>query len=458
MSVFVQAARVVGALTGLGQQGAGVGLGLGSGSGFSPEYIAGAATSGGADFGSLGVVVVQKGLRQYLANMNPLQRLNLQHRMGGAQGIKNFQQGLSIISITLTIVEVLELTIGFGPPTEGEDLKAGAQQFAALSEQLKSALPDYRWEGSGSEAYADIDTALQNLAQSMATLDVQLASLVKDQAEWVTHARLGFGILKNILLAAIIIEIVMTFAVPAPAGPVAAKAFAITVATLGLGAATAFLGTLTYYSVTNGQKADALANQYTELAAGTVQTGSAAEAKVATSEETAVSSFDAISNSMSGMSALAASPAPAAPAAAANGSENDRAPLSAQMSAAEAPAGNTTETPDQKAPSTPAVTMPTVAQLSAMSGQAAKLSGQVSQPANLVSQAMGQLQQMVQTAQQGQGAAAPAEDAAEGADLTSDVEGAGASLGTQGAERAPVEVGASGTERAQQPSPAERIV
>ncbi len=54
-------------------------------------------------------------------------------------------------------------------------------------------------------------------------------------------------------------------------------------------------------------------------------------------------------------------------------------------------------------PVTPAVTMPTLAQVMHMSRQAAKLSGHASQRVNLVNQTMGQLQQL---ASLGQGAAA----------------------------------------------------
>ncbi|MGD1172733.1 EspA/EspE family type VII secretion system effector [Mycobacterium seoulense] len=462
MSVFVQAARIIGSLTGLGQQAAG--LGVSGTSGMSAEYIAGMGTSGGADLGSFVMVGVQRGVRNHFANMNQAQKYVAGNRMGGSSGMKKFQQGLSIISITITIVEMMELTIGFGEPTEGDELNVGAQQFTALSQQLKSALPDDRWAGSGSEAYAELDAALDNMAQTMASLDVQLASLVNDQAEWVTHARLGFGILKDILLAALIIELVMTVAVPAPTGPAAAKAFAIAVATLGLGVATGFLGTLTYFSVDNGKKAEALASRYTELAAGTVQTGSDAKAKVVRSEATTVSSFDAISNSMSGMSALSTPSTLTSAPGAANDSEDERAPLAAQMSASEFPGDDVDQaqdktTPDKTTPAPPATTMPTVAQLSAMSGQAAKVSSQLSQPAQLVNQAMGQLQQMVQMAQQGQGAAAPAEETAtDEAALVGDVEGAGAGAGAAGAERAPVEAAVAGAEAMQQPSPVERVI
>ncbi|KAA1238489.1 hypothetical protein F0Q45_26970, partial [Mycobacterium simiae] len=103
----------------------------------------------------------------------------------------------------------MELTTGFGTPYDGNSLDNGSQHFTTLSEQLKSALPDASWVGSASEAYAGLGTALQNAAASMAELDTQLAALVKDQGEWVTRMRLGFGITKDILVACLLIEMLM---------------------------------------------------------------------------------------------------------------------------------------------------------------------------------------------------------------------------------------------------------
>ncbi|WP_244193476.1 EspA/EspE family type VII secretion system effector [Mycobacterium nebraskense] len=387
-----------------------------------------------------------------------LSRVGGGNPIAGKSKLTSAMKAASIILWTITVVEILELTTGFGPPDEGDDLKAGAQQFDTLSEQLKAALPEDNWRGSASDAYANLDTSLQDLAQTMAGLDLQMTDLVENQAEWVTHMRLAFGILKDVLLAAFVIEIVMTF-LPPPAGPVPARAFALTVSGLGIAAATSFLATLCTYSFENAKKADALTSQYTQAASGAVQTGSLAQAKVASTGESSVSSFEAVSASMSGMPAVTAAPVPAvaAPVKPRNGADDERAPASTQMSAADTGVGATADaptTPDQTTPSTPAAAMPTLAQVSAMSGQTSKLSGQLSQHSQLVNQAMGQIQQLTQMAQQGQGAAAPAEKAA----LTSDVEGAEAGLGTDGAQRAPIEAAAASTEHASEPGPVARIV
>jgi hypothetical protein len=80
-----------------------------------------------------------------------------------------------------------------------------------------------------------------------------------------------------------------------------------------------------------------------------------------------------------------------------------------------------------------------------MSGQADKLSGLLSQHMNLVNQTRGQ----ASTAQQSQGAAAPAEEAA----LAWDAEGAAAALGTEAAERAPIDIAMERSQNRSEPTP-----
>lgn len=471
-SVFAQAAKIIGTLAGMAgvaQQGAGVGLaleGIASGE-MSPEYIAGSATSAGGD---LGVIAARLGNRAVVnrfdkfTKADPIRNMEFTKRMSGRalsspanarKGVQDFGKAASLILWTITIVEVMELTTGFGPPADGVDLEAGAQQFAALSAQLKSALPDDGWQGSASQAYADLDKALQGMATQMAELDSKLAALVKDQAEWIDHMRLAFGILKDALFAAFVIEMLM-FMIP-PSGPLAAKVFAGIVCGLGISAALSFIGVLLNYSITNGQKADALAAEYKALAPGAAQTGSKAEAKVASAEGSAVSSFEAVSASMSGGPAVAGAPAVAAPVKPRTGADGEGAPLSAQVSGAEVPAGvapGAPTTPDGTTPSTPAAAMPTVAQLAAMSGQTSKVSGRLSSHQQLFDRAMGQIQQLAQPAEEDQRATAPADlPGIDAPALTGDVEGAG--LGTEGAQRAPIAAGAAG---AQEPSRSGRVI
>lgn len=173
-----------------------------------------------------------------------------------------------LILWVLTVVDLLELTTGFGPPEGGNEFERGSQQFSALSEQLRVALPDDRWQGAASQAYAELDATLANVSQSMAQLDLRLAALIHDQADWVTHIRLAFGVLKDFVIAAYLIETAMIFLSPA-----AARVFAYAVCGLGLAAAVGMLCTLGYFSYENAQQANDLANQYAQLSRGPVPGG-----------------------------------------------------------------------------------------------------------------------------------------------------------------------------------------
>jgi hypothetical protein len=198
--------------------------------------------------------------------------------------------------------------------------------------------------------------------------------------------------------------------------------------------------------------ADALAREYQYLADGGGVPGPSVQAEVAAGVESTVSSFEDISSSMSGMSAMADGAGFAGVLTDEGDTPED---------------GTPEETPEETTPGTPASMMPTLAEVMQMSGQAAKLSGHASQYMNLFNQAMGQIQQVASLGQRGQGAAAPAEEAAaeeaapEEAALAAGVDGAGAAVGADVAERAPIEdigVAAVGAEQGLEPSPVVRMV
>lgn len=163
----------------------------------NPEYLAASATGMASD--GLTAVFGQTWVPQALAK-------RVGHSQLTSLASSKAAQGASAILWTINIVEVLETLMGFGPPAEGDELLVGSTQFAKAQAQLGSALPDNSWQGSASYAYASQNTALQNRGQALAELDVKFAALVKDQAEWATHGRLGIAILKNLLLATFAVE------------------------------------------------------------------------------------------------------------------------------------------------------------------------------------------------------------------------------------------------------------
>jgi hypothetical protein len=445
----------------------------------SPEYLASTVTSMSADM----LAGVASGAQLAGAKIP----------VSGTTGRTHLDL-TSWILWALVAVELLELTTGFGPPTEGDALKDGAQQFTAAAEQLKSAIPGDQWQGPASRNYADLGSTLEDLATTMAELDLKLAGLVKFQAEWVTHFRLGFGILKDLLIVAYVIELYLkaTTVATLGGGMAAAQIFAITVSVIALSLAALMLTALGTISGVVGGEADDVTAEYAEVAGKAKEKPSdtpPAEEKMAPATESRVSSIEDISAGTSDISAMALSPESASVAdrpklasvAGEGASADERAPLRALAGEAETLGDGSPETPeapetpDGATPSTPS--MPSMAQLAQMSGQAAKLSGHASQHMNLVNQTMGQIQQLAQMAQQGQGAAAPAEEAAVAeaapaeaalvgaapaeaalvgaapaeARFAGDVEGAGAALGTEAAERAPIDAAAVGAEQAREP-------
>ncbi|GBG40944.1 EspA/EspE family type VII secretion system effector [Mycobacterium montefiorense] len=442
MFILADAARLIANLGFLGQEFVGV-----DSADFSSEYLAATANSMSGD-GLAATATAGKmiGPRLYQWNLDRMTGGLLTGRNEARyKAASDATKSTDLILWALTIVEVFELTTGFGPPTEGDVLKEGSQYFATLGGQLTSALPDIgSWEGTASEAYADLDTSLQNLAQTMAGLDLELAAVVKDQAEWVTHMRLGFGILKNLLIAAYATEWAIKLLVPAPGNVAASQAFAITVSILAIAIATGMLTNLTVWSVLNGKKANTLADKYEEAAAATVQQGALAQAKVATTAQSTVSSFTAISDGMSGTSTVSATPAVGPPVHKAEGSVDENA----QASASQTPGDDAPEAPMKTNSPLPAAPMPTLAQVSAMSGQAPQLSGRLSPHTSLANQAMGQIQQLTQTSRQGQGTTAPVEDDAAGAPP--------AAAGAAGAQRAPIEVAISDGQQTPAPGRAQR--
>jgi hypothetical protein len=423
MSIIVDAARLITNLGSLGSNFVGVDspnfVGVDS-LNCSGEYAAASATS---MVGDLGGAAASAGRMMFPRALE----LNARGLTGWARASAAKQPALtsegSLILTTLSAVELLELTTGFGQPSEGADLRVGADQFTSVARQLESALPNDSWQGSASEAYAGRVTAMQDLAKTMAELDLELAEIVKNQAEWVTHVRLGLGILKDLLLAAFAIYWAIMLTVPTPGNFATAKTFEIAVCVLGIAAAVGMLSTLIYFSVENRKKADALTAQYADVAAAAaaVVTDTLTRAEgPGPAEESTVSSFEAISSDMSGTSAFAGMPTIAnlsRLASAQGASADDLADFSALTD--DTPADGLPQVPE-----TPAFTPP---------------------PVNIAGQMMGSMQRLAVTPRQGRGAATPAEEApAEAAIVEREVEGVGAASGTEGAGPAPIDVATRG--------------
>jgi EspA/EspE family len=437
MSVLADAARMLLNIANLGDNFAG-----GSNpADFSGEYWAANVTSMSGDLAN----IITGGSKYPLAFRRGYKFVD-----GGSTFKEKFNFGLgtakkagkdwsSPILWTISVVEMLEMTLGFDPPDEGDDLEVGSERFTVLCEQLKAALPDDAWQGGASQAYAELDTALQDLAQTLTELDLQFADLVRNQAEWVTHGRLSLGILKHLLTAAHLIQIAITLA-PPPGGPIPAQAFAIKAALLGVTTGVAIVSTVSIFAGQKISKAAALEAKYDEAAAAAsvVSPGALVRTTTTSPAGSTVSSFESISGSMSGASATMGA---SGFAGAVSGSAHQRAVLDA-ASGESIPEGIAAiaAIPGAASASISTVPMPTLAQVAAMSGQVGTLSGYASQPANLVNQAIGQIQQVAPMGKQGQGVGAAAEEAApQEAAHADEAEADGAGAGTKTAARAPLD-------------------
>lgn len=225
----------------------------------------------------------------------------------------------AIILRALAVTDALELSIGLGPPHQGDDLNEGGQRHSAVRDLLGSAFPDAGWQGLASQAYCRQNADQQERAQTLADLDRQLAGLVKNQSDCVTHVRFGYGSLKSILIAAYmyvtmkkeILDQRIAFPIQVNAkasdvettynGPTSTTgqdfatdipidlwdyavlyAFAMRVAALGVGIAVCMLAAVLAPSILNGQEVDKLTCQYQDLAASTSSGGTGLHAGAST--------------------------------------------------------------------------------------------------------------------------------------------------------------------------------
>ena len=345
---------------------------------------------------------------------NPTRRLQIAST--GDEALKSkgaTGKGVNILPWTASIVGYLELLTGFGPPNEGNDLKVGAQQWSTLRDELGSAAPNEDWQGEAARAYAGQVAALQAIAQTLADLDGQLAGIVADQAEWVTHIRLGFGILLNTLTAAIVVEVVLRIALAyVPGGPMWATGWAILASSLAIAAALGMLGTLIGFSVTNANDADRVTSEFDQLAKAAAQMAgeSTAGSVVSAASQSRVSDFHALSNGTS------------VPFAARGGGQSAHSKMAQEKSeyrqtgASETP--ESTRGQDIKRDDTKNTTMPSLGELIQKSKQMGNKSGRPLRRAGSLDQP----------------------DTDERAEVADTAQADGASAGTDVADRAPIHV------------------
>jgi len=336
-----------------------------------------------------------------------------------------------ILEVALLVVESMNILNGFGQEDEGGSFKTARAYFGTADVALKNAIPDDHWQGSAAEAYKAENEKQRTRLQSLEELDSKMQEILERQAGMVEDTRNFLGIWKGVITASVFIAI----ALYAYAGPQASIGYQVLVAFASIAAVTS-KELLTAMAATSiGHEVDGLQDKYQEIAdaAKLSSDGSdkpSVKAGMPKAVETKISSFEALSDSTSGSTAL-----PDGLAGALVDPGGQGAPQSAPTGESEIFAG---ATPGETLGETSLATTPTVAQLAVVSGQTAKLPGHTSQhqasavPAGNASDDEAALV-----------GAVPTEAA-----LADTVEGAGS--GSEGAERAPIEV-AVGVEQAQVP-------
>jgi EspA/EspE family len=374
-------------------------------------------------------------------------------------GTKVLPTPTAILDVAMLALVVVDFLNGFGAPNSGAAVSTAADKLDLFMKQLDAGcVPDARdWSGAAADAYVIQNTILKGLAESMKDLDKQLKDLVANQGNEVQTAHNCIAITSLVLTAAQRVAVAL-YLIPV-VGPEISCAWQIIAAFGACATVFAFEMLTLSNSMSISQQVDAVALEY-------IQLGKDAEVKLAGTfgqidgkgaEQTSskVASFTAISD---GMSAFSGRPTVASLANTSLAREGASPAQRAWLDAAsetrvDASADLPATTGDGATPPTLAFTPPTLSQINQASGQLAKMSGHVSQHMNLMNQTTGQVQSVAQMGQQGQGAAAPAEKAAEQsatteeAALAGDVEGAGAGAGTEAGERAPIDVAEVGAEQ-----------
>ncbi len=346
----------------------------------------------------------------------------------------------SPILIALSVVQGLEMLVGFGQPIDGSDFEIGSERFSVLAERLTAIFPKSRWEGTASEAYANENAELQHGAETMSGVDTELTDILNRQADWVENFRMAFGIDKDLLSLAHVLEVILK-----GSGRLGtAYIFACICAGLGVVAANAFLASLGVIADSHACEADNLTRKYLSVADGADRSGAQVRSAAAATEASVVSSFEATS---AGSFSMTAAPEQAETA---NSRGRQLAAASAITSAKDA--ADAVAPAESPVPGMSAVplTVPTLTQVTQWYGQAAKASAQASQYASMGSQAAGQVQQVVSVAQQAQHSQPtekPDNEPAPDGDPSAD----GAGSGAQAADGVPA--GLTTADAAQQQAP-----
>lgn len=90
--------------------------------------------------------------------------------------------GSDLLDFGQLVIAGMKMTTGDGEPDIGAQFDQGLKDFVKAGETLRGAVPDDRWDGAGSRAYADQNTRQQMRTETMADADLAVRSVLAREA------------------------------------------------------------------------------------------------------------------------------------------------------------------------------------------------------------------------------------------------------------------------------------
>jgi hypothetical protein len=97
--------------------------------------------------------------------------------------------GSDLLDYGQTIIAGMKNTTGQGDPERGNVFGQAQSTFNGVNETLKAAVPDSRWDGAGSSAYADQNTRQQLRSEGMADADHEVHKVLCRESTQITLRR-----------------------------------------------------------------------------------------------------------------------------------------------------------------------------------------------------------------------------------------------------------------------------
>ncbi len=97
--------------------------------------------------------------------------------------------GSDLLEFGQLIIAGMKRTTGEGPPDTGALFGHGHDEFTNTAETLAAAVPDNRWDGAASHAYADQNTRQQVRAEILADADRTVQQLLVHEADQINRGR-----------------------------------------------------------------------------------------------------------------------------------------------------------------------------------------------------------------------------------------------------------------------------